>query len=328
MMSDFEVRRRLKDPLAALPYEIGTELLGALRHALELESPELFIDMAGWAQTALIFRDITPAALASSIDELHSKLPQFVRASEVERAREMLRDALVSLDVVRLAEAPAIDEQVPSGEVARRYLDAVLEGDETRGARDVLLAFAGGMKTLAIFQEVLTPVLHEVGRLWQRNEISVSQEHVVTAAVERLMAQLVDVVGAQPHRDLSVASASLGASQHEVGARMVADAFALCGWQATYLGAMVPVSDLLEYIDRVSVDVLAVSATLGRDVPPVRTLISELETRPIAPLVIVGGRAFSLHPALWRKVGADGYAHTPLMGVALANELVAHNNAR
>jgi methanogenic corrinoid protein MtbC1 len=103
---------------------------------------------------------------------------------------------------------------------------------------------------------------------------------------------------------------------------MVADAFAMCGWQATYLGATVPVEDLLSYIDRVSVDVLALSASLARDVLPIRRLIDELAARPVAPIVLVGGRPFSMHQSLWRAIGADGFAITPLSAVALANELI------
>ena len=106
---------------------------------------------------------------------------------------------------------------------------------------------------------------------------------------------------------------------------MVADAFAMCGWHATYLGATVPVEDLLRYVDRISVDVLAVSAALARDVPPIRRLIDELSTRPVAPIVLVGGRPFATHPSLWRHIGADGFAATPLSAVALAHELVSHD---
>jgi methanogenic corrinoid protein MtbC1 len=327
MMSDFEVRRRMKDPLAALPFEIGTELLSALRNALEMDIPELFIDMATWAQTVLVFREVPPSALVRAIDAMRAQLPNYVPVAQIEAARKLLASAKRELGVVRLAEGSPIDQTTQAGAVARRYLDAVLDGEEARAAREVLLALAGGMTTLTIYADVLTPVLHETGRLWQRNEISVSQEHVVTGVTERVMAQLIDLGRQRPHRDLSVASASVGSSQHQVAARMVSDAFSLCGWQAAYLGSMVPVSDLLDYVDRVSVDVLALSATLARDIAPIHALIAELETRPLAPLVIVGGRAFSLHASLWRKIGADGYAQTPLMAVALANELVKHNDA-
>ena len=328
MMSDFEVRRRIKDPLAALPFEIGTELLAALRNAVDLESPQLFIDVALWARSVLLHRHIEPSELSRALDALQSKLPQHLPLSGIDAARRMLSAARNELALSPAESAPEIDTATDNGKIARRFLDFLLAGDEQHAAREILLAFARGMKTLSLYQDVLAPALHETGRLWEQNEITVSQEHIITASVQRLMAQLIDFSNIEPQRDLSVASAALGLSQHAVGARMVSDAFALCGWQSHYLGSTIPPADILEYVDRVSIDVLALSATLSRDIGPLRELIAELEKRPIAPLVITGGRALALDRSLWRKLGADGYAQTPLMAVALANELVAHVDSR
>ncbi len=316
--------RSASDPVAALPYSIGTELAAALRDALELGVPRVFFDAATWAQTSLVFRNAKPTALLRAIDAMHAHVEAYVPIRQAAKARAVLAATHGELAVVRLADASSIDESSESGAIARRFLDELLDGNEERAARELLLAVANGTKITDVYETVITPVLHEVGRLWQRNEISVSREHAITASVERVMSQLMDLTLARAHRDLSVATASLGSAQHQVGARMVADAFSLCGWHATYLGASVPIEDLLGYVDDVSVDVLALSATLPRDVVPIRDAIRAMNERAVAPIVIVGGRAFSAHPTLWKTVGADGCASTPLMAVALANELVTH----
>jgi len=323
---DFVERRRANDPLAALPLEIGTELSASLRDAIDLDIPEIFVDTVTWAQTALAFREVPPWALRRALDSMQDHVAHHVPATRVDAARALLARARAELKAERNADVPAIDESTFSGAIAGRYLRAVFDGDEDRATREALLAIAGGMKTLAVYEDVVTPVLHETGRLWQRNEIGIAQEHVVTGAVERLMAQLMELDRSVQHRDLTVVATSLGDARHQVAARMVADAFTLSGWQAGYLGAAVPVDDLLDYVDRVSVDVLAISATLARDVLPIRALIEQLDIRPLAPLVIVGGRAFSLHPSVWRRVGADGYARSPLAAVALADDLLCTCN--
>lgn len=104
---------------------------------------------------------------------------------------------------------------------------------------------------------------------------------------------------------------------------MAADAFALCGWNAAFLGCALPVNDVVRYVEGISVDVVGCSAALPRDVIAIRALIDEFESKPIAPLVLVGGGVFDRHPHLWRHIGADGYAPTPLMGVAVASELIS-----
>ncbi len=324
MKHDFEARRQMNDPVAALPHDVGAEIVTALRDSLELELPELFIDVVTWAQSALVFRDVSPSTLARALDAIRAQLGSYVPSSKLEAASKVLTLARDELRIVRLAEKSVIDEGDAHGAIARRLLDALLQGEEPSAARETLLAMAGGMNTLEIYEKILTRVLHETGRLWQRNELSISQEHLITAAVERMMAQMIDLASSRPHRDFSVVCASLGTSGHDVGARMVADAFALCGWHSSFLGCAIPVDDLLAYVDRISVDVLAVSATLARDVLPLRAFIDELMNRPVAPIVLVGGQALSAHPSLWRRIGADGYAASPLMAVALANDLVCH----
>jgi methanogenic corrinoid protein MtbC1 len=327
MKGQFEIRRKMSDPLLALPHDIGFEIASALRDAVDLEFPAVFIDVVTWAQTSLLFRDVPPSTLIELLDNIHAHLGSYVPPTQFDAAREVLTQAKALLEVVRLADKPFVDDSTPERAVGKLYLEAVLEGDERRATRELLMAYANGMRVVDIYEHILTPVLQETGRLWQRNEIGVSQEHVITAAVERVMAQLIDVSPPLTHRDLSVVTAAVEKNQHQIGARMVADAFSLYGWNATYLGSTVPVDDLLEYVDRISVDVLALSAALSRDVVPLRRLIRELSSRPVAPIVLVGGRPFAMHESLWRHIGADGYAASPLAAVALANELVCHNCA-
>lgn len=308
-----------------LPTDLADRLTLTLKHSVELETPSLFLELAAWAQTMLVFRDYAPSTLTRWLDVTSSSLSSIIARRDEECARETLGRARDELAVVRLCEIPLVDESTPNGAAARRYVDALLEGDESRAAREVLLAVAAGQKPIDVYHQILAPALHEAGRLWQRDEITVAHEHVLTNATERVIAQLIDLSPPRPHRDLAAVTACIGGAQHQVGARMVADAFAMCGWQATFLGSELPLEDLLRYVDAMSVDVIACSATLATDVIIIRSLIEELETRPIAPIVIVGGRVFDAHPELWRRIGADAYAATPLMSVALAGELIAHN---
>lgn len=324
MKNDFETRRIMNDPIATLPLNLGDELVSALRNAVDLNMPVLFEDMVQWASASLQYRSIDPGRVTLALQAMRSNLKSVVPVRWIEPARRMI-DA--SLERARLPEPAAsrIDETTVSGKRARVILDALRnEADELRASRETLIALASGSSIIEIYEQILTPVLHEAGRLWQCDEITITQEHIITSAIERIMAQLIDMRAPKAVRDLTAITASIGSAQHEVGARMVADAFSLCGWQSTYLGSNLPVEDLLKYIDSVSVDVLALSATLSRDVVAIRDLIAELEARPVAPVVIVGGHPFGLHPSLWRAIGADGCANSPLAAVGLAHDLI-HN---
>ncbi len=323
MRSDFEARRRLNDPVAALPFDLSLHLAVALRDACELQIPEIFTDLAVWAQTTLTFRGFPPSAVFQVIAGMRKNVVAYVPSNATEAARTILENVEKQLLRGSSAESPSIEENRLLDTRARRFFEAIFEGDESAASREVLFSVAEGRRIVDVYQQMLTPALHETGRLWQRNELSISKEHSMTAVTERVMAQLIELTPTRPHREFSVVSCAPENAQHQIGARMVADAFALAGWHSTYLGGNVPLEDLLAYLDDVSVDVLALSATLGRDLMPIRSLISELENRPLSPVVLVGGRAFALHPMLWRQIGADGYAVTPMTAVALAGELLS-----
>lgn len=302
---------------------IGDELVRSLANSIDLEVPELFIETVTWAQSMLVFRDHSPWELARALEALTFQLGEYIAESDEPVARETLRRAREELNVVHLIEKSLIDETSANGAIARRYLDALLEGDETLAAREALLAIVHGRKVLDVYQQIIAPAMREVGRLWQRNEITIAHEHIITNASARIMAQLMDLSTPRPHRDLCALTVAVGDSVHELGARMVADAFSLCGWQVSFLGREVPVNDVVRYVEGVSVDVVACSATVSGDIPAIRDLIEAFESKPIAPVVIVGGRIFDLHPSLWQTIGADGYSASPLMAVALANDLIS-----
>jgi methanogenic corrinoid protein MtbC1 len=308
-----------------LPSDLNDQLVATLRHSVDLETPSLFVEIASWTQTTLLFRNYAPSTLTHALDALALEPNSYVTDDDEAAARATIRLAREELNVVRLCEMPLIDESTENGRAAKRYVEALLEGDEQLAAREVLLAIAHGQKTLEVYQEIITPALHEVGRLWQRDEITVAHEHVISNASERIIAQLIDLAPPRPHRDLNAVTAAIGYAQHQIGARMVADAFSMCGWHARFLGSELPIVDLLRYVDDVSIDVICLSGTIARDVIAIRNFVEELETRPLAPLVIVGGRIFDRHPDLWRKTGADAHAASPLMAVALAKELISHD---
>jgi len=67
--------------------------------------------------------------------------------------------------------------------------------------------------------------------------------------------------------------------------------------------------------------VLAVSATMGHRLHAVRDLVERVRAHPrCARLrILVGGHPFTVDPALWRTVGADGSAADAEAAVESAN---------
>lgn len=213
-----------------------------------------------------------------------------------------------------------LDPSGPLGELASAFLDALLAGDRHGASRSVLRAADEGVPVEELYLEVFQPVLREVGRRWETGEVTVGQEHLVTAATQLVMAQLYPRTFATPRIGRTVVVASVGGELHEVGGRMVADLFELRGWDTRFVGANAPTSSLVWLAREVGADVVAVSVTLSRHLPEALEAVASVQELR-GPKVLVGGRPFNRVPELWRAVGADATAEDARGAVAVAAQL-------
>lgn len=160
------------------------------------------------------------------------------------------------------------------------------------------------------YQHVLRHSLYAIGALWERNEISVAEEHLATAIVGRVTSFLYGrFVGEAQTKGTAVVSAAPN-EFHEVGARMVADILELDGWDVTYLGANLPGEELVALLKQKKPFLLALSVATMFNLEKARDLITAIKSVPelSALRILAGGLAFSCIPRMWLEFGADGYA--------------------
>lgn len=293
-----------------------------LRHlaaAVATGHPALFAQYAGWLRSLM-------HGLGMDGEETDAHL-RLIAETCVARLGETAAEVV---ELVESALAVAADEpgepsylasEGATGSLARDYLTLLLGGDRHGAICRVVDAVATGTSIEAVYLEVFQPCLREIGRLWQLGRISVAQEHMVTAATQLAMAQLYPQLFATPRTGRSVVVANPDGELHEVGGRMLADIFELRGWTSRYVGANTPVGDLAELVRETRPDVVALSATLGAQVPAVTAAVTAVRGASGAR-VLVGGRPFLQVPELWEATGADGTAPDAVDAVALADQLL------
>jgi DNA-binding transcriptional MerR regulator len=149
-------------------------------------------------------------------------------------------------------------------EAARRaILDALMEMDRTAAVRAYdRLAFVPPLRRL---DDVLLPVLNEVGELWACGEGSVAQEHFASAFVRERLAALMEALDA-PGPGPEAVCAGMPGERHEFGLIGAALHLAARGWKVTYLGTDLPLADLEAVLRRRHPRLLCVS--LVRDLAP------------------------------------------------------------
>jgi len=178
------------------------------------------------------------------------------------------------------------------------------------------------------YVEVIEQSLYEVGRLWETGHISVAQEHLATAIVNRLMLihfLRAGLVEASKPKVVIVAAPN---ELHEVGASMVADLLQQHGWEVDYLGANMPKEDLLKYLRESKPYILGISVVMPYNLASVREIIDSIrrDTSICGIKIMVGGVAFKHSEELWRQVGADAYAVDGHAAIKIAGQWLEDYN--
>jgi MerR family transcriptional regulator, light-induced transcriptional regulator len=296
-----------------------------LADALDVNSPALFNDYIGWVKVLLQHLGVSSEDLDHHLecmaDVLREQMPLTVAASAV----AMIDGARTALPAMPSTTASFLDPGQRLSPLVREYVHTMLGGYRQAAGQLVFDAADRGEPTRLLYLQVFQPALREIGRLWQLKKISVAQEHFCSAATQIVMSQLLLRVPAAERCGRGVVIACVSGDLHDLGARMVADFFEMAGWDTYFCGANTPHAAVVQSVVERAADVLAVSATMGYHLHAVQELIELVRAEPrCARLrVMVGGHPFTVDPALWRTVGADGTAADADAAVALAGQWLA-----
>jgi methanogenic corrinoid protein MtbC1 len=142
-----------------------------------------------------------------------------------------------------------------------------------------------------ICHDILMPVMKQIGLLWQKNKISVSDEHAATAIAKYIVFRIFDSIPRKPTIPYSSLVGCVPGEEHVLGAEMVTSHLEIEGWSVCYVGQGAPVEDMLEIINKSSPNVVFLSNTLISKLPLAVEISKRL--REIAPEVkiIMGGHA-------------------------------------
>ncbi len=282
-----------------------------LAESVQMDSPSLFVHYIGWLKQLLAGYGLSEADIRLKLELILAHVRAADDSEDRDRAVRILEMGLVRMS--EKAEEPSyISEDQPLGKECRAYLDALLRRDRLSAYALIDTLVESGANLREIYRRVFQASQYEVGRLWQTQQISVADEHYCSAVTQSAMSRLyADWIGSkkQDHAGVLV-SACVGGEMHEIGLRMLTDVFEMEGWQTHYLGSRVDDEELVETAAKNGADIIALSATMTFHVHLMKKQIARLraDERLSGVKILAGGLPFNVDSALWRRVGADGYA--------------------
>ena len=186
-----------------------------------------------------------------------------------EAAQHVADDVSAAEAVVARPELPVTDPRAQ--QLVRCAVDFDVPGLEWLLA-DV---FADGDYATAVDEWVM-PSMVELGKAWQRGEVSVAGEHFVSGAVHRRLAQAFQSIPVVSPGGPRVVAGLARGSRHELGVLAFSLVLRSRGVSVTYLGGDLPLEAWVGTVRLISPAAVVLAAPTVEDLPAVREAVEAL----------------------------------------------------
>jgi DNA-binding transcriptional MerR regulator/methylmalonyl-CoA mutase cobalamin-binding subunit len=151
--------------------------------------------------------------------------------------------------------------------------------------------------------EVIIPVLHDLGDRWHRGEITPAHEHMGTATIRRVLAWMASAALVPHHAPLAVIATPPN-QRHELGAKIVATTAATEGWRVLFLGADLPAEAIAGAAVQSGATLVALSLIFPQEDPRLVPEVARIrQLLPAHVQLVAGGPAATANEAALTPLG-------------------------
>lgn len=169
---------------------------------------------------------------------------------------------------------------------------------------------SNAVNIVTLYEEILTPALNSMVCKAGDNHVCIWEEHIRSSIIRTIieccypyiLRQKTALEGKVP----KIAVICPDGEYHELGARMAADFFTLCGYNSIFIGGSTPKDEFINAINYLDLDCIAISVTNSYNLVAAKNTIDRIKAVCSKPVKIyAGGSAFKTQPELYKKIGAD-----------------------
>ncbi len=174
------------------------------------------------------------------------------------------------------------------------FLQSLIDGGEEAATNALITAHLEGKPLTEIIDRHICPAMQEIGELWHREEISVSQEHLATRTVMAAISKLRNALPIPEMKNRLAICCAMEGDLHELPTLLAQIAVENEGFEVINFGAATPLYCMADEVVRHSPDFVCISATVINDLERLTRDYRDFRER-IANLkipVLLGGRVF------------------------------------
>ena len=154
-----------------------------------------------------------------------------------------LASELPSPRPARVGASPVKDPSAPGAEALLAQALAAVAALDAAGLEDVLVRAAMHLSRPVLRQELIQPLLEQVGDLWRQGGLRIAHEHMASTIVHAFLASANANQAPAPGSPVLVVAAPLR-NRHELGALLAASLALDLGWDVLYLGTDLPAEEI------------------------------------------------------------------------------------
>jgi len=209
-------------------------------------------------------------------------------------------------------------------EYLNKIIEGVIDQDEAVVAKSVEEALNAGVDPMVIINDGLTESLKKVGDLFAEEILFLPEligcGEIVTNVMKKIEAKLKGDVSITKKGLMLIATVK--GDVHDIGKNLVVLLMGASGYDVVDLGKDVPASTIVEKINELGPDIIALSALLSTTMPGQKNTIQAIEEAGIRKKVkiMVGGAPVTR--AWAEEIGADGYAEDASTAVKEADRIM------
>ncbi len=199
--------------------------------------------------------------------------------------------------------------------VFKQYLEYLFTGQRGLARELIFDAHDRGFGSQKLLSQIIWPAMEQVDKLHREGHISLITEHMATR-INRMIADQLQQVLNHKQKDGRRMVVLCGNHQiSELGAQITSDLFEAEGWTAWFIGSGVPNDEVLQFIGKISPDLLYIYGSMPSEVPEVRKLIAMIREIGICEnmqIMLCGGiynRAEELAEEIKADLCADNIRH-------------------
>ena len=142
------------------------------------------------------------------------------------------------------------------------------------------------------YENILKPLMYQVGELWQQNKIDVATEHVCSNVARGLVQAIIDetTTTSSTRKNETILLCSPEGEQHNLGCCVIESVLLARGYKVLNASPSAPSDSIIRYIQNAEFDIILISVTLLENMGSAERLIRSIRAVSNIP-ILIGGQA-------------------------------------